>query len=187
MARTWLAIRVELIEGRGERLWPRPGRIFAASRSHTFLDLADAIDDAFGRWDRAHLHQFDLADGTELTTPDDDEDDQESALDDRRTRLSRLERGEQFTYEFDLGDSWIHLCTVGPERIDPEDELGIVPHRPLPFFGWGAIPDQYGRRSSDDEGEGEIPADPEYLDLPPLRAWWGPERATKRQGPPFSE
>jgi len=36
MARIWLSIRVELVEGRGERLWPRPGRFFAAAR-HTRL------------------------------------------------------------------------------------------------------------------------------------------------------
>lgn len=58
MARTWLSITVELIEGRGRHLWPRPGRIFAAARSHTFAQLAQAIDDAFARWDRAHLHEF---------------------------------------------------------------------------------------------------------------------------------
>lgn len=63
VARTWLSIRVDLIGGRGEDLWPRPGRVFAASRSHTFWRLAEAIDDAFARWDRAHLHQFELADG----------------------------------------------------------------------------------------------------------------------------
>jgi hypothetical protein len=55
VARTWLSIRSDLIEGHGEQYWPRPGRIFAAARSHTFKQLADAIDDAFARWDRAHL------------------------------------------------------------------------------------------------------------------------------------
>ena len=55
MARTWLSIRVDLVEGHGEEFWPRPGRIFAAARSHTFKQLADAIDDAFARWDRSHL------------------------------------------------------------------------------------------------------------------------------------
>jgi hypothetical protein len=55
MARTWLSIRVELVEGRGERLWPTPGRILAPAWSHTFAQLAEAIDDAFARWDRAHL------------------------------------------------------------------------------------------------------------------------------------
>jgi hypothetical protein len=28
--------------------------------------------------------------------------------------LSTLSLGEQFVYEFDFGDSWTHLCTVGP-------------------------------------------------------------------------
>jgi hypothetical protein len=36
MARTWLSIRVDLIEGHGQQCWPRPGRIFAAARSHAF-------------------------------------------------------------------------------------------------------------------------------------------------------
>ena len=47
MTRTWLSIRVDLVEGRGERLRPRPGRIIAAARSHSFAALATAIDDAF--------------------------------------------------------------------------------------------------------------------------------------------
>jgi len=60
VARTWLSIRVELVDGGGRTLWPRPGRVFAAARSHSFAQLATAIDDAFARWDRAHLHMFDL-------------------------------------------------------------------------------------------------------------------------------
>jgi hypothetical protein len=66
LARTWLSIRVDLIEGQGEQCWPRPGRIFAAARSHTFKQLADAIDDAFARWDRSHLQEFTRDDGTRL-------------------------------------------------------------------------------------------------------------------------
>ena len=50
MARTWLSVTVELLGGRGEHLWPWPGRVFAVGPSHTFLDLADAINDAFARW-----------------------------------------------------------------------------------------------------------------------------------------
>ena len=69
MARTWLPIRVDLIEGHGEQYWPRPGRIFAAVRSHTFKQLANAIDDAFARWDRSHLQEFTLADGRRLRDP----------------------------------------------------------------------------------------------------------------------
>jgi hypothetical protein len=65
VARTWLSIRVELVGGRGVDLWPRPGRIFAAARSHSFRQLANAIDLAFARWDLAHMQMFTLADKTE--------------------------------------------------------------------------------------------------------------------------
>ena len=91
MARTWLPIRVDLIEGHGEQYWPRPGRIFADARSHTLKQLASAIDDAFGRWDRSHLQEFTLADGTRLCDPDPDgEIEGEVTGDYRRVKLSRL-------------------------------------------------------------------------------------------------
>ncbi|WP_405742355.1 hypothetical protein OG885_43620 [Streptomyces sp. NBC_00028] len=51
MARAWLSIRVELVSGQGADLRPRPGRIFAATRSRFFAEFATAIDLAFGRWD----------------------------------------------------------------------------------------------------------------------------------------
>ena len=180
MARTWLSIRVELVEGRGERFWPRPGRIFAAARTHTFAQLASAIDDAFARWDLAHLHDFTLADGTRLTTPYVDWEEAGPAADDRKTTLGRLRPGERFVYVFDFGDDWTHLCTVGGERIDPLAELGIFPDRPLPYWGWGDIPDQSGRRFDGDDGESPPPRDPGLADLPPLRPWWGPQERWDR-------
>ncbi len=180
MARTWLSIRVDLVSGRGEDLWPRPGRILAAARRHTFAQLAEAIDDAFARWDRSHLHDFTLADGTRLTTPYVDWEDAGPALDDRRTTLTRLQAGEQFAYVFDFGDDWTHLCTVDEERIDPLDQFGVLPDVPLPYWGWGAIPDQYGRRWDSDDGESPAPADPGLADLPPLLPWWGPRERWER-------
>ncbi len=89
-----------------------PGRILLARPGMTFRMLADAINDAFARWDRSHLHAFTLADGTRISIrgPWDEPDDDE--LDDTATTLSRLQLGEQFTFEFDFGDSWMHLCTV---------------------------------------------------------------------------
>jgi Plasmid pRiA4b ORF-3-like protein len=128
VGRTHLAITVELVHGShtGD-LWPRPGRILIASRSATFEQLATAIDDAFARWDRSHLHEFTLADGTEITPHrwwDGEEPD--GPLDGARTRLGRLRLGEQFAYVFDPGDNWQHLCTVGPKLADPVETLGIV-------------------------------------------------------------
>ena len=175
MARTWLSIRVELVEGRGEHVWPRPGRMFAASRSHTFDQLAVAIDDAFARWDRSHLQEFTMGDKSRLTIPNLDWDlDDDLTEDYRNVKLSRLGLGEQFVYVFDLGDDWAHLCTVGPERIDPIETLGILPRVPSPYWGWGDVPDQYRRRWESDDGESRRPKDPEFSDLPPLRPYWGP-------------
>ncbi len=177
-----MSIRVELVEGRGETLWPRPGRVLAVARSHTFAELAEAIDDAFARWDISHLHQFDLADGTRLSVPDPDWDEPEAVVDDRHTMLARLERGEQFVYTFDLGDDWADLCTVGDDWIDPLEEFGFVPEGPMPYWGWGEIPDQYGRRwEEDDDDEAPPPPDPDLTDLPPLRPSWGPKDGSGRR------
>ena len=152
MARTWPSIRADLIEGHGEQYWPRPGWIFATARSHTFKQLASAIDDALGRWDRSHLQEFTLADGTRSCDPDPDwEIEGEVTEDYRRVKLPRLRPGEQFATVFDLGDDWAHLCTVGARRIDPVEVLGIVPDTPLPYRGWDDIPDQYRRRWDDDD------------------------------------
>lgn len=174
MPRNWLSIRVDLVEGRGKAFWPRPGRIFAAARTHTFADLADAIDESFARWDRSHLHQFNLADGTRIARPD--WEDEPEGLDGRRVKLSRLTPGEQFAYEFDFGDCWTHLCTVADRRIDPLDQLGVIPDQPLPYWGWGDIPDQYGRRWDGDDGETPPPRNPGIEALPPLLPWWGPRQ-----------
>jgi hypothetical protein len=172
VARTWLSIRVDLIEGRGERLWPRPGRVFAAARSHTFAQLGDAIDDAFARWDRSHLTTFDFPDRSCLYGPIRWEDPPERGQFAGTARLSRLRAGEQLTYTFDMGDDWTHLLTVAPDRIDPLHTLGIIPDTPLPYWGWGTIPDQYGRHSDhDDDPPGP---NPDASDLPPIHPYWGP-------------
>jgi hypothetical protein len=145
MSSSWLSIRVDLIEGHGDHFWPRPGRIFAAARTHTFEQLADAIDDAFARWDRSHLQEFTLADKTRLPIPDPDWDlDDVVTLDFRKVKLSRLNPGDQFVYVFDLGDDWAHLCTVGPKRIDSQETLGIVPDRPLPYWVRATFPTSTG-------------------------------------------
>lgn len=92
------------VEGHAEYYWPQPGRVFAAARSHTFKSLADAIDDAFARWDRSHLQEFTLADETRPCHPDYDwEIDGEVIEDYRRARVSRLRPRKQFVYAFDIG------------------------------------------------------------------------------------
>lgn len=178
MSGDWLSIRVDLVSGGGLEMWPRPGRIFAASPRHTFADLAHAIDDGFARWDRSHLHEFDLGDGVRIGEPDPEDDFGYDVLDDRRTRLERLTVGQQFVYVFDLGDHWAHLCTVTANWLDPVETVGVEPGTPTPYWGWGSIPDQYGRRWDGDDGETPMAPDPQLTDLPPLQPLWG--TATRR-------
>ena len=80
-------------------------RIFAAARSPTFKELADAIVDMFALWDRSHLQDFALAGGRRLCDPDSDWEMEAEFTDDyRRVRVSRLHPGGRFAYVFDLGD-----------------------------------------------------------------------------------
>lgn len=173
MARTWLEITVELVSGgTREDFWPRPGRTFIAARSHSFEQLAQVIDDAFARWDLNHLHEFVLEDGTCLGLPDPGWDEGRVIADARRVQLSRLGLGDHFAYVFDLGDYWAHLCTVGPKRVDPVAPDGTMPARPAVVFGWGDLPDQYGRRWPGDNGQQPLPDDPLGSDLPPILPGW---------------
>lgn len=154
MARTWLLIRVELLGGGGVECDPPPGRVFIVSPSHTFEAFAQAIDSAFARWDLSHLHEFELADERLIGFPDDTYAPELVWLDHAKLKVARvLKPGEEFTYVFDLGDNWRHRCRIEAEKADPIEVYGIVPPLPVAISGWGWIPDQYGRRSEDGDGE----------------------------------
>ena len=53
------------------------------------------------------------------------------------------------------------------------EAYGIVPPRPVAVFGWGDLPDQYGRRWSSDDGGSPVPPNPKGTDLPPILPGWG--------------
>lgn len=72
-----------------------------------------------------------------------------------------VQLGAEFQFTFDFGDDWTHRCVVGQDKIDPMEELGIRPSAPLPYWGWGTIPDQYGRVWADDDGEHRPPGRPQ--------------------------
>lgn len=148
MARTWLRIRVDLLGGLGVDLRPSPGRILIVGPGHSFGDLAEAVDTAFARWDLAHLHGFELADGRRIGIFDPEYPG--DWLDETNLRVAKeVGPGDAFDYVFDFGDDWRHRCTVEPEKADPLEEYGAKPSAPVPIWGWGAIPDQYGRDSLD--------------------------------------
>lgn len=183
MARTWLSVTVELLGGRGEELWPWPGRVFAVGPSHTFMDLAKAINDAFARWDRSHLSMFTLADGRVVTDAETGADMAGSIggpltepVNIETAKVARLLwPGAEFQFTFDLGDDWTHRCTVEKDKVDPMEVLGIRPDAPLPYWGWGTIPDQYGRRWADDDGQSRASRRPSHPHPMLLHAWPGRE------------
>jgi Plasmid pRiA4b ORF-3-like protein len=153
MARTWLQIHVELEGGGGIDLRPRPGRLMIVGPGHSFAQLAAAIDAAFARWDLSHLHEFELPDGRLIGYPDPDFE-EPGWLDHERLKVAReLKPGDEFSYVFDLGDNWRHSCRVLAQKVDPLEEYGAAAERPVPIWGWGWIPDQYGRESFDEVGE----------------------------------
>jgi hypothetical protein len=137
-----MTVRVELVSGAGVHFEP-PGRIFLVGPGHTFGALADAINLHFARWDRSHLHEFTLADGRRIGFPDPDSPD---TLDQARIDVaSTLGKGDEFEFVFDFGDDWEHRCRVEEVGVDPDKLYGDTPMLPVPIWGWGSIPDQYGR------------------------------------------
>ena len=154
MARTWLQVRVVLVRGLGERFSPPPGRIFIVGPSHTFAGLAEAINRSFARWDLAHLHEFELPDSRRIGFVDPEPFDGEELVEDHaQVKVAgATSPGDEFTFTFDFGDRWEHRCRVLADKADPRQEWGDgpLPRQPVAIWGWGVIPDQYGRRSAAD-------------------------------------
>ncbi len=150
--RPWLILRVILIRQSGQTLPDPPGRDLLVSTAHTFRQIAAAIDRAFARWDVSHAHEFHLSEGRRVVAAEDDGF-EDGDLDEAVETLARLDvrLGGSFEYVFDLGASWEHECTVLRDQVDPREEAGIVRTEILPVFGWGAIPDQYGRAAPDSD------------------------------------
>lgn len=150
----WLQLQVELEGSAAIACDPPPGRIVIVGPGHTFLQLAEAIDDAFARWDLAHLHAFELPDGRLVGLPDAGPPlgDAPRWIDHRGVEvLAALVPGDRFAYTFDLTERWRHDCRVLEETLDPLALFGERPARPAIAFGWGWIPDQYGRTARDQE------------------------------------
>lgn len=151
MPRAWLQIKVELVGGLGGELEPPPGRVFALSPSLTFERLAREINVAFGRWDFSHLHAFELADGRRVGFEDVDFE-QRGWIDHAEKVGAFLGPGDRFEFVFDFGDDWRHRCEVLGEKLDAREEFGELPSSPVILWGWGWLPDQYGRETDDDPG-----------------------------------
>ena len=152
MARTWLEIEVVLV-GVGDDERSDPGRVFAVGPGHSFGQLADAINAAFGRWDLSHLHEFRLAGDRKIGYPDDEFAPEVVWEDQAWVKVgSAVGPGEEFCFTFDFGEGWRHRCRVMAQKIEPREVFGDgpLPRTPAPMFGWGWLPDQYRREQPDD-------------------------------------
>jgi hypothetical protein len=144
----WLNVRVVLLGGGGIVCDPPPGRVFIVGPDDTFADLAEAIDAAFARWDLSHAHMFELGDGRMIASNTDDW--APEMIDEVSLKVSSVvAEGDRFRYVFDLGDDWLHDCDVVEAGFDPIETYGEIPPSPVPIWGWGSIPDQYGRVTED--------------------------------------
>jgi hypothetical protein len=152
VARTWLQVRVDLLAGLGVWLTPSAGRIFIVGPAHTFSALADAINAAFARWDLSHLHEFELAGGRRIGFADPDPFEDDGVVEDQAAVkvAAAVVPGDEFRFVFDFGDRWEHRCRVLDEKADPRQEWGEgrLPRQPVAIWGWGLVPDQYGRESA---------------------------------------
>ena len=130
---------------------PTPGRIFIVGPAHTFAALADAINQGFARWDLSHLHEFELAGGRRIGFVDPEPFDDAVIEEQAAVKVAGAVRpGDEFRFVFDFGDRWEHRCRVLAEKVDPRQEWGAgpLPRQPVAIWGWGSIPDQYGRESA---------------------------------------
>lgn len=167
----WMTLRVVLLGRPGHPLTPPPGRLLLAHTDHTFAELSEALDVAFGRWDLSPVHEF-AVQGRRLTAGDTDLDEDSEDSDDVALGEVGLGAGTRFTYLFDVGEGWTHDCRVEETGVDPVVEFGETPSTPVPLYGWGTIPDQYGATTEEVDADG-TPGDtgpPEEMDA--LSASW---------------
>jgi hypothetical protein len=150
----WMTIRVVLVGQTGDELPSPPARVLLAHADHAFSDLAEAVDTSFGRWDLTPIHQFEVEGRVLLTAGAGDGAPDAEDSDEVTIGEVGLRAGARFAYVFDLGEGWTHECTVEDVAVDPFELTGEEPELPVPVYGWGTIPDQYGRVSEDDEDEG---------------------------------
>lgn len=147
---SWMTMRFVLTGRVGAPLAQQPGRVVLAHADHTFADVADCVDPAFGRWDLEPDHWFELPDrvissavGTEADV---------DASDELTLTEAGLRLGSVFTYEFDPDERWRHDCEVTDHDVEPLDLYDEEPDDPVCVDGWGTLPDQYGREHEEVDG-----------------------------------
>ena len=177
MARTWPSIRRDLVQGRGEFVWPRPGPAVCGCPGPLLRRPGDR--------DRRRLRP--LGPRPPSRVPPGRRDAAHHPLR-RRGRARAVARRQA-----DAALATARRRAV-PVHVRPRGRLDAPVHRrrrarrparrarhrtrqPGALLGLGSDPDQYGRRwDGDDLEDQEAPPDPQGSDLPPLRRGWGTYR-----------
>jgi hypothetical protein len=154
-----LTLRVALKDVR-----PQVWRRLRVPASFTLADLHGVLQVAMG-WRDEHLHLFRVGGVSYTHMPPQEPDDEH---DERGFPLSRLAgKGTTFTYEYDLGDGWLHDVVV--EDVDPNaaDAAAtcLTGERACPPEGCGG-PFAYTSLVA-------ILADPAHDDHGEVKAWLG--------------
>jgi len=159
-----MTVRVALLAHGDERLEPPPGRVLLVRADHTFAEFAEAVDAAFGRWDPTPASEFAVNGQRLVSDLDADTGHGEVATSDScEVGGVGLRAGDTFRYLFDIGEQWLHDCDVEETGVDPFAVYGEEPAWPVPVFGWGTLPDQYGREHEEDDDETGAGEDAETL------------------------
>jgi hypothetical protein len=91
----------------GSDLDPPPGRVLIVGPGHTFEQLAEAINQAFARWDLSHLHEFELGDGRRIGFPSEGFEPELAWEDQAALKVAdEVRPAEEFNFTFDFGDRW---------------------------------------------------------------------------------
>ena len=123
MARRTAIERVYQLDIRLTRIEPPIWRRIVVSDQITLAALHHLLQVVMG-WQHSHLHQF-LVGETRYGEPDPEYDDDMQS--DRRVRLRDIagEKGANFVYEYDFGDSWEHGVVL-EKRLVTQPRLRIV-------------------------------------------------------------
>lgn len=150
---------VVTLEGIEPPIWRR----LRVSSDLTLAQLHDVLQIAMG-WTNSHLHQFHIGDERYATPTPFDDDDDEGASDDRKTRLRDV-TAKRWAYEYDFGDGWEHSIVV--EESDAE----TLPVAALCVAGARACPPEDCGGVGGYEELLEVLADPAHEQYKELREW----------------
>jgi len=101
-------------------------RRFTVSDQITLASLHHVLQVIMG-WEHSHLHQY-IVGQVHYGEPDPEFDDEiDHTKDDRRFKLRDIahDKGDNFVYEYDFGDSWHHRVTV--EKTWPRTDNSLAP------------------------------------------------------------